>query len=437
MRCSEARGRLDDLSRLDDLDPALQEHVRHCSACAQYLAVAQALQADLKQAAIDDDSVPLTFVRKKTEMLLSERRKTNKERSIMAKLTSQLNRRPRLTYGMVALVVILAVATLVPFKYNKTVGYEVAIAGVQPDLALDVDRIDVMLNALGMAEASIDIKDCDPTCTVTISQLTNESDAKIVCKAFEKIEGGKIVVDLVELKGVDKATFFTEAKNVFVGQDFEFISDEDADHIVAQCVDSLNKSYEYTFSVCKPADGEEASFTYSAEGDNVFFVNPEDCDKQTMELALASMKDCSHRFCIDDEGNVHADGETCNKCTIKVEHILREAADGDTVEEDIPAAKTTGELPEGFALNQNYPNPFNPTTNISFVLPEAKEVRLEIYNVRGQRVARLLDQAMSAGEHTIEWNGTTDGGSHVASGVYFYRISAGGFTDTRKMTLLK
>lgn len=346
----------------------------------------------------------------------------------MAKLTSQLNRRPRLTYGMVALVVILAVAALVPFKYNKTVGYEVAIAGVQPDLALDVDRIDVMLSALGMSDASIDVKDCDPTCTVTISQLKNEGDAKIVCKAFEKIEGGKIVVDLVELKGVDKATFFTEAKNVFVGQDLEFVSDEDADHIVARCVDSLNKTYDLTFSVCKPLD---ATIQKISSG------FPEDCNKQMIDSCLAAMKDCAHRFVVDENGNVHADGETCDKCCIKVEHVLSVTADGDTVTDDEPAAKTTGELPEGFSLNQNYPNPFNPTTNISFVLPQAEEVRLEIFNVRGQRVARLLDQTMSAGEHTIEWNGTTDGGSHVASGVYFYRISAGEYTDTRKMTLLK
>ncbi|MBU0983807.1 MAG: T9SS type A sorting domain-containing protein [candidate division Zixibacteria bacterium] len=90
-------------------------------------------------------------------------------------------------------------------------------------------------------------------------------------------------------------------------------------------------------------------------------------------------------------------------------------------------------MPTVFALNQNYPNPFNPTTEISFSLPEASTVRLEVYNVAGQRVATLVSsEKYSAGNHTVTWdaNGT-------ASGVYFYRLEAGNFTDSRKMILLK
>ena len=89
-------------------------------------------------------------------------------------------------------------------------------------------------------------------------------------------------------------------------------------------------------------------------------------------------------------------------------------------------------LPEDYALEQNYPNPFNPTTAISFNLREAQDVKLEIYNITGQKVTTLVAGRLEAGRHTIEWNATD-----VASGVYLYRLETGEFTDTKKMLLLK
>ncbi|GEM_PF-1484682 len=88
--------------------------------------------------------------------------------------------------------------------------------------------------------------------------------------------------------------------------------------------------------------------------------------------------------------------------------------------------------PASFALHQNYPNPFNPVTQISFALPYAASVRLEVYNIMGQKVTTLLDETLQAGEHSAMWDGST-----VASGVYFYRLDAGEFSETRKMMLLK
>lgn len=85
-----------------------------------------------------------------------------------------------------------------------------------------------------------------------------------------------------------------------------------------------------------------------------------------------------------------------------------------------------------FSLNQNYPNPFNPATSIQFTLPETMDVRLDVYNIAGQRVATLVNEQREAGAHTVEFDGT-----RVASGVYIYRITAGNFVQTRKMTLIK
>ena len=94
-------------------------------------------------------------------------------------------------------------------------------------------------------------------------------------------------------------------------------------------------------------------------------------------------------------------------------------------------------LPTAFALAQNYPNPFNPRTAIKFALPVATHVRLEVFNVLGQRVAVLKDEPMAAGRHEVTWDGANTHGKSVATGVYLYRLTTEQYTETRKMVLLK
>ena len=90
------------------------------------------------------------------------------------------------------------------------------------------------------------------------------------------------------------------------------------------------------------------------------------------------------------------------------------------------------------ALDQNRPNPFNPSTTISFSLPEACEVRLEVYDVSGRLVARLVDgRKLGAGAHEADWNGRDVSGGTAASGVYIYRLIAGKETISKKMVLLR
>lgn len=85
-----------------------------------------------------------------------------------------------------------------------------------------------------------------------------------------------------------------------------------------------------------------------------------------------------------------------------------------------------------YALHQNYPNPFNPATTITFDLKEQTFVTLTIYNLAGQEVAQVVDATLGAGRHVVTWNGALQ-----ASGVYFYRLTAGEFTSTMKMVLMK
>lgn len=90
-----------------------------------------------------------------------------------------------------------------------------------------------------------------------------------------------------------------------------------------------------------------------------------------------------------------------------------------------------------FALYPNSPNPFNPSTTISFANAQTSDVKLEIFNIRGQKVRTLLDESLNAGTHRIVWDGCSDQGKSVSSGLYMYRLSSPGFAKTMKMMLLK
>jgi len=98
----------------------------------------------------------------------------------------------------------------------------------------------------------------------------------------------------------------------------------------------------------------------------------------------------------------------------------------------ITSALTEGGQPVSFELHQNYPNPFNPSTVIEFELPANSEVRLEVYNMLGQRIATLVNEQKSAGRHQVSFDA-----SALSSGIYIYRISAEDFQQTRKMMLMK
>ncbi len=89
-------------------------------------------------------------------------------------------------------------------------------------------------------------------------------------------------------------------------------------------------------------------------------------------------------------------------------------------------------MPRGYSLEQNYPNPFNPATNIRFGIPKAGQVKLSVYDIAGRELSVLVNKELSAGSYKTEFNG-----EQMPSGTYFYKLEADGFTEVKKMILIK
>jgi hypothetical protein len=98
---------------------------------------------------------------------------------------------------------------------------------------------------------------------------------------------------------------------------------------------------------------------------------------------------------------------------------------------------TIVEMPKSYNVEQNYPNPFNPETTINFQLPVDSQVILKIYNMMGQEITTLVSGMLSAGNHSIMWNGRNNQGKKVPSGMYLYQFRAGNYNVTKKMVLLE
>lgn len=103
-----------------------------------------------------------------------------------------------------------------------------------------------------------------------------------------------------------------------------------------------------------------------------------------------------------------------------------------------PVAPVTGDVPvKVLHLAQNHPNPFNPSTQFEYVIAGAGHVRIDVFDMAGRRVRTLVDEERSAGSHTAMWDGLDDAGNRAPSGTYFCRMSSGGETSSRKMTMIK
>jgi len=105
----------------------------------------------------------------------------------------------------------------------------------------------------------------------------------------------------------------------------------------------------------------------------------------------------------------------------------------------LPPEERVPSIPRSFGLFQNHPNPFNPSTTIEYAVPagDVVHVCIKVYDLRGRRIHTLVDEERATGSYSVHWDGRDSRGKEVNSGLYLYRIEAGDFTSTRKMTILR
>ncbi|MCB9357690.1 MAG: CHRD domain-containing protein [Calditrichaeota bacterium] len=149
-------------------------------------------------------------------------------------------------------------------------------------------------------------------------------------------------------------------------------------------------------------------------------------DGSAITAVSASNSASGETYSWTDETVVNGTTYTYTLVAVNLDGTREELA----VQSATPSATTT--IVSEFALHQNYPNPFNPTTSIRLDLAEAADVTLKVFNVAGQEVASLVSGNLVAGAHTVNFDG-----ANLTSGVYLYRLTAGEFTQTQKMMLLK
>jgi hypothetical protein len=143
------------------------------------------------------------------------------------------------------------------------------------------------------------------------------------------------------------------------------------------------------------------------------------------DIAIFSLS-ATHSFKLMDD-------EAAKQRQDHVDFVVYNLATGEPIDIDVevPTEPTT-DLPAAFALHENYPNPFNPATTIGFDVPQRADVRLEVFDVAGRRIATVVDASFAPGRHTVSFDA-----QQLPSGVYFYRIAMGDFQQVRSMLLVK
>jgi hypothetical protein len=484
MRCREALNRLNRLDRSRQPDPELLEHLKSCSACARQAEAVRELNRAYAELSVPDESdlIPWPEQVRRVEAAVRTSRNQPKETPLMSTLKKQFQLRPKLSAGLAAALVVLLAATLIPFKIDQTVGFEVAVAGVNRDLALNQEKLQEMLRRLGLNDARIEVKGCEATCNLVVSDLNSAKDAGLLRFAFEEVGGNEVVVETRPLdEGVSEPALFHFYHRISIKSNPQNVDEGEMQHIV---IERLGTDFEGAPSLfftdedgqtmrITNTDGSVQELSWVSEGEAlpagdhqvVMSVDASKGDPVKLGERLlyftAEDGDRTRAALIDPVDIV--DGRLTDEARAALEaqgFVVEESNDGEgtltvrlsggnigeghemTVqvkldETGLPVSKEGSELPEGYSLSQNYPNPFNPDTWIDYAIPRSEHVTIEIFNINGQKVRTLLDEIVPAGTHTVSWDATSDSGERVASGVYLYRLAAGELVTSKKMTLLK
>ena len=415
MDCHQARHRLtgdlslDSVSRADD---ELQRHLASCEDCRRLAEASFLLQRAFDQTRTEhNDSATPAFSEVRRTLEQAAAPKPWRGFVTMSDFWRYGSGRRRWGVGLGVFACVLALVTLVPFQYEKTVGYEVALAGVDPALAHDEERLRVLLSRLGAENATVEWVRCDTTCEVRISDLEELKQCQMLVCAIQELGPVEVVEGGLAICQATSGPIVELAKSrVWEGRSAA-ASDEEIRQMVQSCL-GRDFAPSSQLSVCNPG----ASAAKCALP----------CVPDSGSLCVVVMCADSTRSCA-----------TGNKsCGMEATCVGPNHAKGDAGQGQV-AAKSGDLVPGQFMLAQNHPNPFNPDTRIEFALDVASPVKLEVFNTLGRKVRTLVDEHLSSGVHTVSWDARSDDGDRVPSGTYLYRLTTGTRVVSKTMTLLK
>ncbi|MFH2035215.1 MAG: FlgD immunoglobulin-like domain containing protein, partial [Candidatus Zixiibacteriota bacterium] len=344
---------------------------------------------------------------------------------------------------------------------------------VDKDMALNEDKLNDFLIMLGINGAEFVVDGCEEKCKLTISNLKSKDEANIIIAAFDEF-GNTVLKELTPIIE-DQSITILKRINLKLTNDIKNENNikNNVNLYILDLLKNLNdsekvkigpwvskKSGDSGFGVLKIVDedsnplqigyylgtqeiGDYSNFDVSNDSNYVSYNIRHyfEGDDELVSLEKDGIMTLYNLNNPDDVAHLDSLGITINTARIcngefpaviytpKKALMPSESQKSDKATEDI--------LPDEYRLEQNYPNPFNPTTTIIFSLPISEKVTLEIFNFEGRLVRTLINDVKDAGIHYIIWDGRNDKGGKVASGMYVYKITAGDFIDTKKMTLIK
>jgi FlgD Ig-like domain len=322
MRCYKARQRLIECGgSVAKHEMELLEHLQQCRKCTEFAKAERTLMRDIEAVSVDEEVVSLSVMKKRVEsQAYSQFENKSKETSIMSLFVNNFRKRPRLGISIGLATIVLALVTLVPFTIEDKIGYEVAIAGVDKDLAMDSVKVEELLVKLGLDEAVFNVSGCEATCNLKISELKSEDDAKIIVTAFNELDNC-IIENISEVHAPGKITIINKAKDVlFFSSDdnsdgeFDFYSDEGDKiyEIVIGNLQELDEAHDGTFSIWFSECGDSDNMVFEMTGDNCFFSNNGDSNNvqlyfnDKIHSSVYSDSDgLTYAIVIDADGNEH------------------------------------------------------------------------------------------------------------------------------------
>ncbi|RKX25126.1 MAG: hypothetical protein DRP45_06660 [Candidatus Zixiibacteriota bacterium] len=199
MRCREAQLRLAESRRTESAAPADNEllaHLSECPDCARLAEAAGMLNQMFEAAAVNDtlNVVPISERKHTVETEVALRKRKH-----VPAATIGLPRRRRMGVGIAVAIAVLAILSVIPFGYDRIVGYDVAFAGVDKNLATDDHMICDMLFALGLVEAAVDVKGCDSTCCLHIIDLKSSNEVHLVVTALNVMNPDDLSTEIIPL----------------------------------------------------------------------------------------------------------------------------------------------------------------------------------------------------------------------------------------------